>query len=126
MSPPTKRALSLYLRDQPKKRSCGPTDPVFRAEGGQNHGGRLTPGGLLQIITNLGQLAGITGVRCSPHTFRHTFAVEFLRAGGNVFTLQQMLGHTDLKMTRRYVSLAAADMDEQHRRFSPVARLLSR
>ena len=40
-----------------------------------------------------GKLA-ITGVRCSPHTLRHTFAVSYLRAGGNLFYLSKILGHT--------------------------------
>jgi site-specific recombinase XerD len=58
-----------------------------------------------------------------PHTFRHTFAVMFLRAGGNTFTLQQLLGHTSLAMTNRYVALAQADIENQHRQFSPADHL---
>jgi site-specific recombinase XerD len=50
----------------------------------------------------------------------------YLRAGGNQFTLQQMLGHTHLQMTDRYVALAQADIENQHRQFSPVARLKGR
>jgi site-specific recombinase XerD len=37
-----------------------------------------------------------------------------------------MLGHSDLEMTRRYVSVAEADVESQHRQFSPVDRLRSR
>lgn len=43
---------------------------------------------VLKIIHARGEKAGITGVRCSPHTFRHTFAVQYLRNGGDVFSLQ--------------------------------------
>jgi len=46
-----------------------------------------------------------------------------LRNGGNVFTLQQMLGHTSLDMTNRYVALTQADIENQHRQFSPADRL---
>ena len=60
------------------------------------------------------------GMRCSPHVFRHTFAIEFLRAGGNVFTLKELLGHTSLTISNRYVALADADIERQHRLFSPV------
>jgi site-specific recombinase XerD len=83
----------------------------------------LTRSGLLQLIRRLGKAAKIEACRCSPHTFRHTFAVEFLRAGGNVFTLKELLGHTTLTMTQRYVAIAQADIESQHRRFSPADRL---
>lgn len=62
----------------------------------------MTPSGLYQIIERLGEWARITGVRCSPHTFRHTFAVSYLRAGGSVFDLSRLLGHSSVKVTEIY------------------------
>ena len=43
--------------------------------------------------------------------------------GGDVFTLQQILGHTTLEMVRRYVNLATAHVMTQHKKFSPVDRM---
>ena len=60
---------------------------------------------------------------CSPNTFRRGFAVEFLRNGGDVFTLQQILGHSSLEMTRRYVKFLDEDLKSAHLRFSPGDRL---
>ncbi len=58
-----------------------------------------------------------------PHACRHTFSVRFLINGGDVFSLQKILGHTSLEMTRKYVNLASGDVKEIHRRFSPMDNL---
>jgi integrase/recombinase XerD len=71
-------------------------------------------------IREYGEKARLVGVRCSPHTFRHTFAKSFLLNGGDVFTLQKILGHTSLAVVRMYVQLASEDVQVQHRRYSPV------
>jgi integrase-like protein len=70
--------------------------------------------------------AGIEGVRCSCHTLRHTGAKRFILAGGDVFTLQKLLGHTTLAMVRRHVELADVDVRAQHQRLSPADSLLQR
>jgi len=115
----TARAVRNYLRTEERT----PAEAVFQADKNQHAGQPLTPNGLRQLIENLGKLAGIQAVRCSPHTLRHTFAVEFLRNGGNVFSLKEILGHTSLHMTNRYVALAQADIESQCRQFSPGDRL---
>jgi integrase len=71
----------------------------------------------------LGERAGIAGVRFSPHTFRHTFAVSYLRAGGNVLYLQRILGHSSLEMTNRYTrSLGIEDLQAVHSKLSMLTR----
>jgi site-specific recombinase XerD len=115
----TARALYSLLRDRPGD----PNAAVFVADRGLRAGEALTRGGLLQLFHRLGAAACIRSTRCSPHTLRHTAAVWFLKEGGHVFALKEMLGHTDLKCTSRYVALAQADVQAQHARFSPVARL---
>lgn len=61
----------------------------------------------------------ITGVRFSPHTLRHTHAVSYIRAGGNLFYLSRILGHTDIKTTQRYLlSLGVEDLTAVHSKFS--------
>ena len=113
------KALWQYLREQPRDEN----DYVFTSDRGTRAAEPLTRSGLFQLVQRLGQAAQLQAARCSPHTFRHTFAVEFLRNGGNVFSLQQILGHTSLHMTNRYVALAQADIENQHRQFSPADRL---
>ena len=83
----------------------------------------LTKDRLEAIIERYGKKAGITGVRVSPHTFRHTMAVTFLRNGGDVFSLQRILGHSQLEVVRGYVNLTQSDISRVHRRNSPADNL---
>lgn len=118
----TKRALYHWLRDR-GIRAGDEGEPLFTAGNGANSGGRITRSGLLQLFVRLKRSTKMTGVRCSPHTMRHTFAVSYLRQGGNVFTLKATLGHESLAIVNRYVAIAQADMQAQHARYSPVAAL---
>lgn len=83
----------------------------------------LTKDRIEKIMARYGQKAGIKGVRCSPHTLRHTAAISFLRNGGNVFSLQRLLGHSNLEMTRRYCEVADVDVKNAHITASPVDNL---
>ncbi|SEJ92617.1 integrase/recombinase XerD [Deinococcus reticulitermitis] len=75
------------------------------------------------LLRRLSEAAGFERAATTPHTFRRGFAVEFLRNGGDVFTLQQILGHSSLEMTRRYVTFLDEDLKAAHLRFSPGDRL---
>jgi len=81
----------------------------------------MTAAGLKLMIQRLGQVSGVP--RLHAHLLRHTFAVNYLMNGGDVFTLQQILGHTTLEMVRHYINLANAHVMTQHKRFSPVDRM---
>lgn len=73
---------------------------------------------LAKSLKALGEKAGVKDVH--PHRFRHTFAIQYLRNGGDPYTLQKMLGHSTLDMVKRYLSLAQIDLDRAHKRASPV------
>lgn len=70
------------------------------------------------LINRIGINAGVN--HCHPHKFRHTFAVNYLLNGGDVFNLQRLMGHKTLEMTMRYVHFAKSQSAEIHRIASPV------
>jgi integrase/recombinase XerD len=53
--------------------------------------------------------------RITPHLFRHTFASNFIRDGGDPFTLQRILGHTTMEMTKHYVHQNIDSLIKKHR-----------
>lgn len=59
----------------------------------------------------------------SPHALRNSFARGWIKNGGGVFQLQQMLTHSDLTMTRRYVKLFSEDLREDVTNFTPLDKL---
>ena len=63
--------------------------------------------------------------RPSPHTFRHYFAINYLKNGGTPFSLMTILGHTDMTMTQKYVRYAESDLIEIHEKASPAESLLN-
>lgn len=66
-----------------------------------------------------------SGVKFTPYQIRHSFATFYLENGGDLFTLQRQMGHTDLQMTRRYTEISDKLLVECHQNYSPIALLQS-
>lgn len=90
------------------------TSPLFATR----QGTALERAGLLHLVQRIGERAGVQGVH--PHRFRHTFAIWFLRNGGNPLELQRMLGHEKLETVLIYVRLAEVDIERAAKAASPV------
>lgn len=67
-----------------------------------------------------GKLAEIQTKRVSPHTFRHTGALFYILSGGDPFSLQKILGHSDMSMVRKYIQMTNTDIKRQHNLYSPI------
>ena len=106
-----RRALLEYIRSH---RPASTSDNVFLTETGEP----MTVGGIQLMIKRLGRRCGVP--RLHAHLCRHTFATNYLMNGGDIFTLQQILGHSTLEMVRRYVNLSSQYVIGQHNRFSPL------
>ena len=62
--------------------------------------------------------------RLHPHLLRHSFATRYLQAGGDIYSLQQILGHTSLEMVRRYVHMIPQETIICHPQYSPLDNLM--
>jgi len=111
------RTLQRYLfRFRPK-----PVNPVIDNVFLSTSGNPLTENSMKLMFARLAKRSGVC--RLHAHLCRHTFATRFLINGGDVFTLQQILGHSTLEMVRHYVNLASNHVAIQHQKFSPLDRL---
>jgi integrase/recombinase XerD len=83
-----------------------------------NNAERLTYIGLRKVIIRRANQAGINAP--TLHSFRRAFAINMLRAGVDVFSLQKLMGHADLQVLRRYLAQTTEDIAQAHRIGSPV------
>ena len=81
----------------------------------------LTANSMKLMFSRLAKVSGV--LRLHAHLCRHTFATRFLINGGDVFTLQHILGHSTLEMVRHYVNFASTHVVIQHQKYSPLDRL---
>lgn len=73
------------------------------------------------VYRDVKRLCSELGIRLNPrllHSFRHSAATHFLRAGGSIALLCQVLGHESITTTMRYAHLATEDLSKIHERVS--------
>jgi len=117
-----RKRLIKYLRHREKSGQDAKEGYLFP----NIEGGRLSPVTIGHTITETGRKAGLTGEKISCHTFRHTFAKNYIVNGGDVFSLQKILGHTSLAMVRHYTNLDNTDVINAHRKVSPLTHMKSK
>ncbi len=84
----------LFLARDRAKRKRDVRKPISRS---------MSSNALEAVVAGAIEAAHIRGKRVSPHSLRHTFAIRFLRASGNVPALSKLLGHSALTVTMRYL-----------------------
>lgn len=90
------------------------------------YGGSVSVNSIQQYLRRLAQKAGLGEVKVTPHVFRHTAATHAAAQGTNAFILKEILGHSSMQTTMRYVHLQPDDLKAQHNRFSMVNELFKK
>ena len=114
---PIGKRATMALKEHLQTRPLQPSDPLF-AVGPIGQERPLREDVLYKLITRLGARSGVA--HPTVHRFRHTFAINFLRNGGNALVLQRILGHATLEMVNRYVAIAEYDLSLAQKTASPA------
>jgi integrase len=85
--------------------------------------GPMTRSGVMLAYRRIFARSGIGGAKLGPHTLRHTFGTWYIAGGGNLFALKEIMGHSSVKTTEIYVTLARHQVGQDHALFSPVVVL---
>lgn len=100
--PVVRAAISDYLGHLPKDRA--PDEPLFLGA----RGGRLSPRAMQSLMQRLRSALGLPD-SATPHALRHSFATHLLAGGGDLRTIQELLGHASLAATQVYT-----EVDSKH------------
>ncbi len=64
--------------------------------------------------------------KLNPHYLRHTFATRYIINGGDMSTLQMIMGHDDIETTRKYIHLANYYMKMDFDKHSSISKIIDK
>ena len=111
--PAVHHALHLYLNHHPCPR---PEMPFFVG----SRGDRINPGVVQRNVRMIRHAMGLPDT-VTPHAFRHSFATHLLQGGGDLRTVQELLGHESLSATQRYTEITSEHLEKVYEHAHPRA-----
>ena len=112
---PAITALKAYLKDlRPRLTQGNQVAHVFVSRGGK----ALTREMLWMLVKKYATRAGLN-TKVSPHTLRHSFATHLLAGGADLRTVQELLGHANIRTTQHYTHVDRNRLQGIHRKFHP-------
>ncbi len=118
----TLRELLRYIQNFRKNHGFLESPYLFP----DSNGGHISTNGIQQYLRRLAEKAGLKDVKVTPHVFRHTFGTNAAARSVNAFMIKDMMGHSSLQTTNKYIHLQTADIKAQHNRFSLVNDLFQK
>ena len=113
---PLSKPLVKNLRDYIKTWGLQSEDYLFpNVERGQ-----LSKDGMVKAVARYNHSRGVN--KTSIHAFRHSFAMNYVKTGGNAFKLQRLLGHSTLEVTRTYINLFGQDLAQDFAKHSIIEK----
>jgi site-specific recombinase XerD len=105
-----------HARPKPINPEC---DRLFLSQDGKP----ITVNTIKLIFSRLAKHSGVK--RLHAHLCRHTFAINYLLNGGDIFSLKTILGHSTLAMVSHYLHFTSSQLTAQHHKYSPMDKLQS-
>lgn len=115
--PQAVEALRAYRDACPDLAALGPGHAFFLGA----RGGPLDPAIVQKRVREIRHQLGLAD-SVTPHALRHSFATHLLGAGGDLRTIQELLGHASLSTTQRYTDVDAARLSAVYRAAHPRAK----
>lgn len=113
----TQKALWQYITLSRPKPITDDCDKLFLSSCGRP----ITVNTIKLLCSRLARVSSIS--RLHAHLCRHTFAINYLLNGGDIFSLQQILGHSTLEMVRHYLHFTTSQVTALHHKYSPMDKL---
>ena len=111
--PAVKKAIKKYLDVHPL---ATPDSPLFVGARGDRISSRVVQRSVEKIRNAMNLPDTVT-----PHALRHSFATHLLQRGGDLRSVQELLGHSSLSATQRYTEITTQDLDRIYNKAHPRA-----